>query len=58
MHSVIMLNVIYAKCHKKAIWAECRYTKCRYAECLGANTVFSVDGIKCFQYYSQHAAFM
>jgi len=28
-----MLNVIYAECHKKALYAECRYAECCYAEC-------------------------
>jgi hypothetical protein len=28
-----MRNVIYAECHKQALYAECRYAECRYAEC-------------------------
>ncbi len=37
----IMLSVIYADCHIKVPYAECRYaefhyTECRYAECHGA----------------------
>ncbi len=28
-----MLSVIYAECHIKAPYAECRYTECHYAEC-------------------------
>jgi hypothetical protein len=33
MLNVVMLNVIYAECHKKALYAECGYAECRYAEC-------------------------
>jgi hypothetical protein len=36
MLSVFFPNVIYAECHKKALYAECRYGECRYAECRGA----------------------
>jgi len=37
----IMLNIMYAECHKLALYAECRYAechyaKCRYAECHGS----------------------
>jgi hypothetical protein len=28
-----MLNVIYAECHKYALFSECRYAECHYAEC-------------------------
>jgi hypothetical protein len=28
-----MLNVIYAECHKGALYAECRYPECHYTEC-------------------------
>jgi hypothetical protein len=28
-----MLGVIYAWCHKEAIYAECHYVECHYAEC-------------------------
>ncbi len=31
-----MLSVIYAKCHKHALYAECRYAEYRYGECRGA----------------------
>jgi hypothetical protein len=31
-----MLTVTYAKCHIKAMYAECHYAECRYAECRGA----------------------
>jgi hypothetical protein len=31
-----MLNVLYAKSVKYALYAECHYAECRYAECLGA----------------------
>jgi hypothetical protein len=27
------LDVIYAQCHKAALYVECRYAECRYAEC-------------------------
>jgi hypothetical protein len=30
-----MLTVTDAKCHIKALYAECRYAKCRYAKCRG-----------------------
>ncbi len=33
---VIMLSVVYAKCLKQAVYAECLNGKCRYAECCGA----------------------
>jgi hypothetical protein len=50
-----MLSVIYAECHIKAIWgecryaeycsvecryAECRYAECRYAECRSAGSIY------------------
>jgi hypothetical protein len=28
-----MLIVIYAECHKEALFAECRSIECHYAEC-------------------------
>ncbi len=28
-----MLCVIYAECHKKALYAECRYAECHYVVC-------------------------
>ncbi len=28
-----MLNVIYAECHKYALYVKCRYAECQYAEC-------------------------
>jgi hypothetical protein len=28
-----MQNVIYAKCHIQALYAECHYVECRCAEC-------------------------
>ncbi len=36
-----MIDVINAKCHSQALYAEChcaecRYAECRYAECHGA----------------------
>jgi hypothetical protein len=42
MASVVMLNVIYAECHKKTLYAEfrcdeCHYAECRYAECRSAH---------------------
>jgi hypothetical protein len=33
---IYMLNVIYAKCLKIGLYAECRYAKCLYVECRGA----------------------
>ncbi len=32
----IMPSVVYAKCRKSALHAECHYTERRYAECRGA----------------------
>ncbi len=32
-----MLSVIYAECHKLALFAGYRYVECRYAECRGAS---------------------
>ncbi len=31
-----MLDVIYARCLKYALYAKCYYAECRYAECRGA----------------------
>ncbi len=31
-----MLSVVYAKCRKIGLYAECRYAECLYAECGGA----------------------
>jgi hypothetical protein len=28
-----MLTIVYAECHKLALYAECHYAECRYAEC-------------------------
>jgi hypothetical protein len=36
IQSILMLSVIYAKCHILANYAECQYTDCCYAECHGA----------------------
>jgi len=33
MLSVVLLNVVYAKCLKYALYAECRCAECHYAEC-------------------------
>jgi hypothetical protein len=32
---LFMLIVVYAECHKLALYAECPYAECSYAECLG-----------------------
>jgi hypothetical protein len=42
--SVLKLSVVYAKCHKQAIYAECHYVEYCYAECPGAvgRTSFSL----------------
>ncbi len=26
-------NVVYAACHKQALYAECHYAECHYAQC-------------------------
>jgi hypothetical protein len=31
-----MLSIVYADCHKYAVYAEHHYAECRYAECHGA----------------------
>ncbi len=31
-----MPSVVYAECHKFALYAECHYAECRYAECPAA----------------------
>jgi hypothetical protein len=28
-----MVSVMYAECHKLALYAECQYAECRHAEC-------------------------
>ncbi len=43
-----MLSVIYAKCHKIGLYAECHYTECRYAECRGAHAVAAAAAKKRF----------
>jgi hypothetical protein len=30
-----MLTIVYAECHKLAIYAECHYADCRYSKCRG-----------------------
>ncbi len=31
--SLVMLSVVHADCHIKALYAECHYVECHYAEC-------------------------
>jgi hypothetical protein len=31
--NVFVLTVIYAECHKRALYTECHYTECHYAHC-------------------------
>ncbi len=31
-----MPSVVYAECHKLALFAKCRYGECHYGECRGA----------------------
>ncbi len=33
VHNHVMMSVIYAECHKLALYAELQYTECHYDEC-------------------------
>jgi hypothetical protein len=52
-----MLNVIYAECHKKALYverryAECNYAQCPYAECRSATYTWYIGYIYIYIYIS------